>query len=125
MDKHEAKVALNSNRAAQTTTPWVNRAGEQVIPNTRGTAEAWLEGLGTSMCDVWFLQKGSFFLEKHVEDHETFLETVGMALDRLMARYAMWEQGGDKPWALLDKTTGDTRSFPSREAAEMVAIHGG
>lgn len=96
---------------------------DRIAPNDRKSTEEWLRNLGATLCPVWFFAKGVWLQEDHVEDHETFLETVDMALKRLKADYAMWDQGGT--WALIRRSTGDTRSYPSRAAAEMVAIHGG
>jgi hypothetical protein len=82
-----------------------------------------MEQMGTKFCDVWFFtRRREWVLEKQVEDHDTFLETVDMALRRMGGNYALWFDG--KSWALAKRSTGYTRTYPSREAAEMVAIHG-
>lgn len=87
-----------------------------------GGIEKWASSLGCSFCAVWLYQLNcKWILEAQVEDHETFLECVDQAMERHMARFAMWSDG-DR-WTLLDRKTGDTRSLPSREAAEMAAMH--
>ena len=92
-------------------------------PNTRDDTERWLEDLGTKFVTVWFFTRGRKWVsERHIDDHETFLETVGMSLGRL-GGYAMWFDGHN--WCLLSRITGDCRTYPSKEAAEMVAIHHG
>jgi hypothetical protein len=93
-------------------------------PNTRHAAEAWLKDMGVELCDVWFYHpKAGWKLEPQIEDHDTFLETVELSRQRLGARCAMW--GDAAGWFVLDSRTGDTKTFPNREAAEMVVIHRG
>lgn len=95
-------------------------------PNTPGNAETWLEQLGVGLIDVWGwdTRLQEWFMERHVDDHETFLTTVAMMLARRAIRHAMWD-GGAGTWAVIDRKTGDTRSMPSREAAEMlIMLHG-
>lgn len=91
------------------------------VPNNRTDTEAWLEGLGTKFVDVWFFVKGVWIDERHVDDDETFLTTVDMSASRLRANYALWDHGNG--WSLLKFRSGDTKCYPTREAAEMVAIH--
>ncbi len=78
---------------------------------------------GEALCKVWFYTGATWRLEAQIKDDETFLPTITMAFDRLKCVYALWSDG--EKWYLLSRTTGDCRRYPSREAAEMVAIHGG
>ena len=101
--------------------------GDSLSENSFTDTERWLRSLGTRFCAVKILGKdGAWVDENHVEDPDTFLITVDMSLKRLDARYAVWvEDEQEGRYCLLDRRTGDCRSYPSREAAEMVAIHGG
>lgn len=84
----------------------------------------WLKGLSTRFVEVWIWRKHdqTWLSEEHVDDHDTFLETVDMSLGRHGLRFAAW---GDITgwWTLLDKQTGDTKFFPSRDAMEMAVLH--
>jgi hypothetical protein len=93
------------------------------VPSPHAAVEQWMQSVGTKFCDVWFFTRNrDWVMEKQVDDHDTFLETVDMALHRLGGNYAMWFDG--ERWAMVKRNTGDTKTYPSREAAEMVAIHG-
>jgi hypothetical protein len=77
---------------------------------------------GTKLVRVFFVGKdGRLFEELHVDDPTTLAETVAMSLARSHARWAVWPDG--TLWALTGG--GRTRHYPSKEAAEMVAIHRG
>lgn len=107
LDETASKVAVNANRAK-------NGNGQQ----------EWMKSMGVSFVDVWFYHRSrkEWIKEPQVEDHDTFLECVDMALGRNNANWALWKSG-PKRWELLDKATGDTRSFKQRQQAEMVVIH--
>lgn len=83
----------------------------------------WLDRVGVPLKSVWFLANGKWIDEEHVDDHDTFLETIAMTFERLKLNYALWST--PEGWCLLSHRTGDCRTYPSREAAEMVAIHNG
>mgnify|MGYP004701361853 CR=1 FL=1 len=91
--------------------------------------EEWLESIGAEFVDVWLYCRHpatgvrTFELERLVDDHDTFFDVLAMRMSSRFARHALWDAGGR--WALVDRRTGDTRSYPTREAAEMVAIHHG
>lgn len=113
MTEHEAKVMRNKYRANTYST----------ICNTPDATRQWLQGMGTTFCDVWFYTRArNWTLELQVEDHDTFLECVGMAMSRLGAGYALWYDGTLGGY-LLKRNFGKIRTYPNREAAEMVAIH--
>lgn len=90
-------------------------------PNTRSDTERWLEQLGTGFRDVWMLTKDGWVEECHVDDPETFATTIGMSLDRLRGRFAIW-LCPDGHWQLYDHAKRTATCYPSRQAAEMVAI---
>lgn len=94
-------------------------------PETHAEQEAFAKRLGVALIDVWFMRRRGpepgWVLEPQVDDHETFLTTVSMSLARHGARFALWYD--DEMWCLLDTSTNDTKRYPSRDAAEMVAIH--
>lgn len=83
--------------------------------------------LQSGFVSVWYYRpqigpSGIDWLQQdHVDDHETFLATVEATFERRKCNYALWDDG--TKWCLLSHRTGDTRRYPSREAAEMVAIH--
>lgn len=99
-------------------------------PNDRETIEKWLESLGSTFVTVWmYLPKGTTLTsrpnwvdERHIADPETIETTVSMSLERLGGNYAIWQQGDQ--WALYRRRPELVRHLPSREAAEMLAIHG-
>lgn len=92
-------------------------------PETHAAQEDFAKRLGVNLIDVWFLSPRDkrWRVEPQVDDHETFLTTVSMSLERGGARFALWHD--TEKWCLLDKRSGDTKRYPSRDAAEMVAIH--
>lgn len=91
-------------------------------PNTRDKTEDWMKSLGVKFCDVWFYtSRRTWKHEPQVKDDDTFLEAISMAFVRLLATHALWFDG--EMWCLLIRVSGDTKRYPSREAAEMVAIH--
>lgn len=92
-------------------------------PNSRPELEKWLGNVGVPLKTVWFLKRGRWFDERHVDDHDTFLTTITMTFERLGLTYALWDTPDG--WCLLSRRTGDCRTFPTKEAAEMVAIHNG
>lgn len=87
--------------------------------------ENWIDKqlqLRGQMIGVFFIMHdGRMEEELHVNDPLTLAETVAMSLARTGARWAVYPDGD--LWALTGK--GKTRHYPSREAAEMVAIHRG
>lgn len=92
--------------------------------SARTETEAWLESLGQKLIDVWFYSaRYGWIDERHVDDHDTFLETVSMSMERLRLRHAMWLDGTGA--VVVDRQTGNTRTFPNRAAAEMWMIHHG
>ncbi len=95
--------------------------------SSRSETEEWLESLGTQFRNVWLYARrnGSYewFDEQHVDDPETFEVTVEMSRARFGASYVVYEHGGK--WILIGGKSEHPREYPSREAAEMVAIHGG
>jgi hypothetical protein len=91
------------------------------------TQETWLKNLGVKFVDVWFYhpKAGVWTCEPQVADPLTIEETVNMALTRLKATYALRTYEGR--WLLIKKFGGvhkHNRYYDTREAAEMVAIHG-
>ncbi len=92
-------------------------------PETHAEQLDFAQRLGVKLIDVWFFNpiRREWWLEQQVDDHETFLTTVSMAFNRLGAKFALWHD--TEMWCLLNHGTGDTKRYPSREAAEMVALH--
>lgn len=90
-------------------------------PNTRSETEKWLEGLGMRFRQVWFLTPNGWLEESHVDDPETFDTTVDTSRQRLRARYVLYPYEGK--WVLIGGRCGYAKDYPTREAAEMVAIH--
>lgn len=83
---------------------------------------SWHPHLGLPTVDVFVIMAdGRIEHETHILDPVTVAETVAMSLSRTGARWAVYPDGD--LWALTGK--GKTRHYPSREAAEMVAIHRG
>lgn len=84
--------------------------------------ENWMETLGASFQDVRVcLKDGTWTKERHVMDPETIDTTVEMSLGS-RATYAVYFKRGS--WTLRGPA-GRVREYPTREAAEMVAIHNG
>lgn len=79
--------------------------------------------LGAKLTDVWFYDKrnSKWVDERHVDDDDTFLDTVDMTFERMGWKHAIWDVGDG--WCSLSKRTGETKSWPSRAAAEMAVIH--
>lgn len=100
-------------------------------PNNRSNTERWLETLGSRFVEVRCYVRGAttrseltWADERHIDDPETLTTTVGMTLDRLGGRFAVW-RCPDGHWQLYDHRKGSMTCYPSQEAAEMVAIvHG-
>lgn len=100
------------------------------IPNTRSATEAWLGELNVTFVDVWFYDSRmrTWIDERHVDDPATLDATIVMTMGRLRLSYALHTYHGR--WRLLTGWRGDRRGresfryFDSREAAEMLAIHG-
>lgn len=92
-------------------------------PKEHTDVEAWMEGLGSKFVIVWFYDHRNmqFYDERHVDDHDTLLETITQTFDRMRWNVAMWDDGTG--WTSLHRRTGETRTWPSRAAAEMGAIH--
>jgi len=87
--------------------------------------EQWAAELGSTFVQVWFYERRRrrFLLEPQVDDDDTFLECCSEAMRRIGANLALWDDG--EMWNVLDRRTGDTKRYPSKEAAEMIAIHRG
>lgn len=92
-------------------------------PETHAEQLAFAQRLGVTLTDVWFYNPRAkqWNLEPQVEDHETFLPAVVMALARYGARFARWKV--DDQWHLFDKSTGDGRLYPNLDALEMKVLH--
>ncbi len=94
-------------------------------PNTRTDTEAWLEGLGCMFVEVrLYVREDSQMVwvdERHVDDPETLVTTICMSLERLRGRFAVWPSVG--AYSLCDASKRSVKSYPTQEAAEMVAIH--
>lgn len=82
-----------------------------------------MQDMGTRFVDVWFYDRRNmtFVDERHVDDHETLLITITQTFERMGWRIAIWDDGTG--WTSLHRSTGKTRTWPSRAAAEMGAIH--
>lgn len=91
-------------------------------PETHAAQEAFVQRLGVKLIDVWVYNHAGWWITRQVDDHDTFLETLEMSMRNYRARFALWDDG--EMWCLLDRETGDTKRYPNRAAAEMVAIHG-
>lgn len=94
--------------------------------NTRSATEGWLRNIGTRFVEVRLKTRDGWIDENHVADPHTLDETVLMSLERLHLRYAVWAEGDH--WVLYQRqlavAPGKTRrTYPTREAAEMVANH--
>lgn len=124
--------------AAQLAAHWAREMTMAKAANTPSKTEAWLESLGSTFVDVYlYLPKSQTLTvdwldERHIANPETLTTTVSMSLSRLGGRYAVWKDGEE--WVLLDaRKMGavhdsesiaiSTKRYPSREAAEMVAMH--
>ena len=85
--------------------------------------EQWLSRLGTRFVTVWFYANGDWFDERHVDDPETIEATAWMTIARFSRAQAIYQRG-DGMWV---RQTQDHRKFlyPSKEAAEMAAMHHG
>jgi hypothetical protein len=86
--------------------------------------ERWLvEKLGVKFVDVWFFRDGEFKLEPQVNDPTVFETVVYQRMGALRASYAL--HGYHGRWCLLTREQRRAiRYYDTREAAEMVAIHG-
>ena len=93
-------------------------------PNTVNAAEQWLGNLGVKFIEVWmYVGEGKFLPFNHVDDPETLDETIIDGMRRHRARYALHPYHGG--WRLVGgKAVNTMRYYDTREAAEMVAIHG-
>lgn len=83
--------------------------------------EAWMESLGAKLVEVTFYSRGRQYTERHVRDPDTLAETVRMTCDRLGGMAVIPDNSG---WLLVGSGEMGKR-YPSKEAAEMVAIHRG
>lgn len=92
-------------------------------PVNRDATEAWLEELGSQFVEVWLYRDTKWFDERHIADAETLETTVSMSMGRLGVRYAIWQEGA--AFKVMGPSVDQLRTLPSREAAEMLAIHGG
>lgn len=93
------------------------------VPKDPTDLEKWMQGLGSKFVVIWFYDRKTqaFVDERHVDDHETLLETIRQTFDRMRWRQAIWDDGTG--WTSLDNRTGEAKTWPSREAAEMFVIH--
>lgn len=108
----------------------VTRDGEpdRIFPlsgKARSKQEEWLEGLGTEFITVRFYVKGEFIDERHVDDRSTLETTIGMSMERFGVWYAIWDDPMLGGWSLYDRRQRVRKSYPTKEAAEMVVIHHG
>ena len=84
--------------------------------------EQFMLNVGVPMRSIFFIMAdGRMAEENHVDDPMTLAETIAMSMDRTGAIWAVYPDGD--LWALTGR--GRTRHYPTREAAEMVAIHRG
>lgn len=88
----------------------------------RELGTAWFKSLGVRFHDVWFLINHEWQCRQQVADVETFDECVRADWGRTAARYVVFERDG--VWVLWTRGKPERR-YPSREAAEMVAMHNG
>lgn len=98
-----------------------------VSKQARTAQESWLEKLGAKFADVQLLVKGEFVEERHVNDPDTIEDTVVMSLERFKAKCAVWPTN-DGNWCVFSPYRAEVkrlRYYPTREAAEMVALHNG
>lgn len=92
--------------------------------NPRSDVERWLNDIKVPLVNVRLYIRGDWIDENHVEDAGTIAETVAMSLQRLGGRYAVWRVGDG--WMLFDRMFVEkSRTYPTKEAAEMVAMHHG
>lgn len=98
------------------------------MTDNRTPTEQWLEDqLKLPLIQIWMVtREGNLIDERHVADAETLFETVKMSIERFGTRSAVLPYQGR--WCVytpfrpgVDKM----RFYDSREAAEMVMIHGG
>ena len=85
-----------------------------------------MQGLGVKFIVVTFITRDHVLLmEQHVDDPETIELTVRQSMSRMRWDYAIYPWMGR--WVLLSVRRGPShvRYYDSKEAAEMVAIHGG
>jgi hypothetical protein len=96
---------------------------DYTVPHDPNAVEVWMQKMGTKFVTIWFWDRRTqtFRDENHVDDDETLLETISQTFDRMRWRQAIWDHGGG--WTSLDNRTGDSKCWPSREAAEMFVIH--
>ncbi len=104
-----------------TTTPAKSKLVSDFPPDERAA----LESLGPKFRDAWvYIAADALWLHTpQVDDPSTFDETLDAARSRLKGDYAVYPYGGS--WVLVGGQCGYAKDYPSREAAEMVAIHGG
>lgn len=87
--------------------------------------EQWVKlGCTFRRCDM--LVRGDWRREDQIDDPDTWDECVAEAMARLGASYAVYELHGQFVLIGGPRNIGmsNTRDYPSREAAQMVAIHG-
>lgn len=80
-----------------------------------------MEGLGSKFIEAWLYIDGRWMDERHINDTETLTTTVSMSLERLGGRFAVYECP-DHHWQLFDRLDQTATCYPTKEAAEMVAI---
>lgn len=74
----------------------------------------------------WTVQEGKWVGQQFLSD-DVLGMTLELVMDEYRVKYAMWQHDPDGPWTLRKRVVGGTitRDYPSREAAEMIAIHNG
>lgn len=88
--------------------------------------ESWMQGLAVKFVNVTFVTGEHVLkMEQHVDDPETLEFTIRQSMARMAWSYAIFPWMGR--WVLMSKPGRliGTRYYDSREAAEMVALHGG
>lgn len=87
------------------------------------TQARWLRDLGVTFCTVHCLVKGAWIDKLVVDDPSTFDELVDDARRQVGAKYVCYSYGSG--FVLLGGKCGYAKTYPTREAAEMVAMHDG
>lgn len=88
-----------------------------------GALDRWIKShMDHDLIAVRFLTRNGWVEEHHIDDPLTLFETIRMTCDRLPARYAVYKAA--HAWKLVRSHAPDDRTYKTREAAEMVAIHG-
>jgi hypothetical protein len=93
------------------------------MTGTETETAAWMKSLGVPFVDVVFVRyNGSTDYESHVNDPLTLRETIDMST--LAARSRAWVYPTQAGWMVVRRGKPD-KLMPTKEAAEMLAIHSG